>query len=189
MNQNTLKKHLIYKIPNIKNSQQNRPNADFPIWSILLFYTTHITISSYISYPISSYKKRIYPPSPLQPSPYLQARKQPLSHLTLAKSTKCLFLKLGHPHTLQILKFNKSKLNLLFLEFFIVKKQPFYSKNAQIYEFLKSKTDNKKNNSTNFKYSQLIFKLYSKQNSLIINIITKQIKIFTKIFGHVKKKT
>ena len=22
-------------MPNIKNSQQNRPNADFPIWSIL----------------------------------------------------------------------------------------------------------------------------------------------------------
>ena len=89
-----------------------------------LSYTTHKhnDIELYLI-PISSYKKKEHiHPTPQQPSPYLQARKQPLPHLPLAKSTKCLFLKLGHPHTLQILKFNKSKLKLLFLELFTVKK-------------------------------------------------------------------
>ena len=76
-------------MPNIKNTQQNRPNADFPIWSIFYHIPhTRITISSYISYPISSYKKEYIYPTPQQPSPYLQARKQPLPHLPLAKSTK-----------------------------------------------------------------------------------------------------
>ena len=46
-------------MPNIKNSQQNRPNADFPIWSIFYHIPhTRITISSYISYQISPYKKK-----------------------------------------------------------------------------------------------------------------------------------
>ena len=53
-------------MPNIKNSQQNRPNTDFSNLVDFIYFIRHtnITILSYTSYPISSYKKRIYPPYP-----------------------------------------------------------------------------------------------------------------------------
>ena len=52
-------------MPNIKNSQQNRPNADFPIWSIFYHIPhTHNNIELYLIPNLTIQKKKTYPPYP-----------------------------------------------------------------------------------------------------------------------------